>query len=85
MKNHELLDLIGDVSEDYVQAADGKVIRPKFRWKAVAACAACAALVLGAYPAYQAAHPPLHEVCVIHISEPTRQGGRADAVVGSQK
>ena len=27
MKNHELLDLIGDVSEDYVQAADGKVIR----------------------------------------------------------
>lgn len=65
MKNHELLDLIGDVSEDYVQAADGKVIRPKFRWKAVAACAACAVLVLGAYPAYQAAHPPLHDYTVM--------------------
>ena len=45
MKNHELLDLIGDVNEDYVQAADGKVIRPKFRWKTIAACAACAVLV----------------------------------------
>lgn len=65
MKNHELLDLIGDVNEDYVQAADGKVIRPKFRWKAVAACAACAVLVLGAYPAYQAAHPPLHSYTVL--------------------
>ncbi len=74
MKNHELLDLIGDVSEDYVQAADGKVIRPKFRWKAVAACAACAVLVLGAYPAYQAAHPPLHSYTVLEGGGMTTQG-----------
>lgn len=58
MKNHELLDMIGDVNEDYVLAAEGKVVRPPFRWKTLAACAACAALVLGgAYPAYMAAHP----------------------------
>ncbi len=74
MKNHELLDLIGDVNEDYVQAADGKVIRPKFRWKAVAACAACAVLVLGAYPAYQAAHPPLHSYTVLEGGGMTTQG-----------
>lgn len=47
MKNHELLDLIGDVNEDYVRAADSKVVRPRFRWKAAAACAACAVLALG--------------------------------------
>ncbi len=74
MKNHELLDLIGDVNEDYVQAADGKVIRPKFRWKAIAACAACAVLVLGAYPAYQAAHPPLHSYTVLEGGGMTTQG-----------
>ncbi len=71
MKNHELLDLIGDVNEDYVQAADGKVIRPKFRWRA---CAACAVLVLGAYPAYQAAHPPLHSYTVLEGGGMTTQG-----------
>lgn len=65
MKNHELLDLIGEVNEDYVQAADGKVIRPRFRWKTAAACAACAVLMLGAYPAYQAAHPALHGYTVM--------------------
>ena len=65
MTNHELLDLLGDVNEDYVQAADGKVIRPKFRWKTLAACAACGLLVLGAYPVYQAAHPPLHGYTVL--------------------
>lgn len=65
MKNHELLDLIGEVNEDYVQAADSKVIRPRFRWKTLAACAACAALVLGAYPVYRAAHPPLHGYTVL--------------------
>lgn len=48
MKNHELLDLLGEVSEDYVRAAGENVVRPKFRWKTIAACAACAALVLGA-------------------------------------
>ena len=61
MKNHELLDMIGDVSEEYVQGADSNVVRPRFRWKTLAACAACAALVLGAYPVYQAANPPLHD------------------------
>lgn len=65
MKNHELLDLIGEANEDYVQAADGKVLRPRFRWKALAACAACAALVLGAYPVYRAAHPTLHDYTVM--------------------
>lgn len=74
MKNHELLDLIGDVSEDYVQAADGKVIRPKFRWRTAVACAACAVLVLGAYPAYQAAHPPLHSYTVLEGGGMTTQG-----------
>ena len=62
MKDHELLNLIGDVSEGYVQAADETVVRPKFRWKALAACAACAALVAGAY---LAAHPPLHDYMVL--------------------
>lgn len=65
MKDHELLNLIGDVSEDYVQAADEAVVRPKFRWKTLAACAACAALMAGAYPAYLAAHPPLHNYMVL--------------------
>lgn len=65
MKNHELLDLIGDVNEEYIQAADEKVIRPKFRWKTLAGCAACAVLALGAYPAYLAAHPPLHGYTVL--------------------
>ena len=74
MKNHELLDLIGDVNEDYVQAADGKVIRPKFRWRPAVACAACAVLVLGAYPAYQAAHPPLHSYTVLEGGGMTTQG-----------
>ncbi len=74
MKNHELLNLIGDVNEDYVQAADGKVIRPKFRWRTAVACAACAVLVLGAYPAYQAAHPPLHSYTVLEGGGMTTQG-----------
>ena len=84
MKNHELLDLIGDVSEDYVQAADGKVIRPKFRWKAVAACAACAALVLGAYPAYQAAHPPLHEYTVLEGGASTTEDNTVKVPAGGE-
>lgn len=65
MKNYELLDMVGDVNEEYVQAADGNVIRPRFRWKTLAACAACAALALAAYPAYQAANPPLHDYAVM--------------------
>lgn len=47
MKNHELLDLIGGVDEDYVRAADEQAPRPRFGWKKLALCAACAALVLG--------------------------------------
>ena len=53
MKNHELLDLIGEVNEDYVLEAGNNVVKPRFRWKTLAACAACAALVLGVYPAYR--------------------------------
>ena len=66
MKNHELLDLLGDVNEDYVLEAGNNVVKPRFRWKTLAACAACAALVLGAsYPAYMAAHPALHGYTVM--------------------
>lgn len=65
MKNHELLDLLGDVNEDYVQAADSKVIRPQFSWRKLAVCAACAALALGAYPVYRAFNPPLHSYTVV--------------------
>lgn len=50
MKDHELLDLIGQVDEDYVLAAGDNVVRPRFRWKTLAASAACAALVLAAWP-----------------------------------
>lgn len=60
MKNNQLLDLIGEAGEEYVLAADGGVIRPRFRWKTLAACAACAALLAGVYPMYQASHPKLH-------------------------
>lgn len=78
MKNHELLDMIGDVSEEYVQGADSNVVRPRFRWKTLAACAACAALVLGAYPVYQAANPPLHDYAVM-------EGGGALATLDDTK
>ncbi len=74
MKNHELLDLIGDVNEDYVLEAGNNVVKPRFRWKTIAACAACAVLVLGAYPAYQAAHPPLHSYTVLEGGGMTTQG-----------
>lgn len=65
MKNHELLDLIGEAGEDYVLAAGNNVTRPRFRWKTLAACAACAALVLAAYPVYRAFNPPLHSYTVM--------------------
>lgn len=65
MKNHELLDMIGEVNEDYVLAADNNVVRPRFRWRTLAACAACGLLVLAAaYPLYLADHPPLHSYTV---------------------
>lgn len=50
MKNYELLDMIGDANEDYVRAADVDVVRPRSRWRALAACAACAALIAAVYP-----------------------------------
>lgn len=53
MKNHELLDLLGEVNEDYVLEAGNNVVKPRFRWKTLAACAACGLLVLGVYPAYR--------------------------------
>ena len=57
MKSYELLDLIGEASEDYVLEADLGGPRPRSRWKAwtaaAAACAACAALVLLVRPAGQ--------------------------------
>lgn len=57
MTNYELLNIIGEVSEDYVLAADDNVIRPRFRWQTWAVCAACAALIVTAYPAYRAFRP----------------------------
>lgn len=57
MKNHELLDMIGEANEDYVQAADADAARPRFRWKALAACAACAVLAVAAYPFSQVFWP----------------------------
>lgn len=68
MTDYELLDMIGEVNEDYVLAADSNVVRPRFRWKALAACAACAVLALGAYPAYRAANPPLHNYTLMENS-----------------
>lgn len=50
MKNHELLDMIGDVNEDYVREAEVDAARPHSHWKRWAACAACAALLAAAYP-----------------------------------
>ncbi len=75
MKNHELLDLIGGVNEECVLAAGSSVVRPRFRWKALAACAACAALALCAVPVWRMAHTgqdlpkdaaaPLHAYTVV--------------------
>lgn len=77
MKNHELLDMIGDVNEDYVLEAGNNVARHRFRWKTLAACAACAALMLGAYSSYQALNPllnpPLHSYTVMEGGALTTQ------------
>ena len=54
MNNHALLDIIGEVNEDYVLAADSGPAQPRFRWQTLAACAACAVLIAAAYPAWQA-------------------------------
>jgi len=65
--------MIGEVSGDYVRAADSSMVRPRFRWKGWAA--ACAALALCAYPVWRMAHtdrdlnqdtvPPLHAYTVM--------------------
>lgn len=57
MKNHELLDMIGDVNEEYVLEAEDSAARPRPRWRTWAAAAACAALALCAYPAWRAFQP----------------------------
>lgn len=86
MKNHELLDMIGEADEDYVQAADSGVVRPRFRWKTAVACAACAALVLAAYPVYRAVNPPLHSYTVLEgsgaVGPEALLGGGADTPGG---
>lgn len=46
MNPAELLDLIGEVNEDYVLAAGQPNRRARPRWVSLAACAACAALAL---------------------------------------
>ena len=69
MKDYELLDLIGGVDEDHVLAADIDAARPRPGWKAWVACAACAALVLCAYPVWRAAQPrdtPLPGTAPLH-------------------
>lgn len=45
--------IIGEVSEDYVLAAGEDAARPQFPWKIWAVCAACAALIVAASPAYR--------------------------------
>lgn len=57
MTNYELLNIIGEVNEDYVLAAGENVVKPRFRWQTLAVCAACAALIVAAYPAYRMSRP----------------------------
>ena len=54
MKNYELLDMIGEAGEDYAPAAEDGETRSRFRWRGWVAAAACAALIVGVYPASQA-------------------------------
>ena len=80
MNHHELLDMIGEVNETYVLAADQPVKRVRSRWQTWAACAACAALMIGAYPAYRALQPkqpPLHSYTVVEdgLGRPTENSG----------
>ena len=81
MKNHELLELIGDVNEDYVLEAGDNVVKPRFGWRKLAVCAACGLLVLGAYPMYrmsQSQEPsgllPLHDYTIVEGGALTTQG-----------
>ena len=57
MKNHELLDMIGEVNEDYVRAADADAAHSRPRWRAWAAAAACVALIAAVYPVSRAFQP----------------------------
>lgn len=75
MKNHELLNLIGEANEDYVLAAGDNVARPRFGWKTLAACAA---LVLAAHPVYRAFNPPIHDYTLV-------EGGGAQTTLGEEK
>ena len=77
MKNHELLELIGEVNEDYVQAADSDVVRPRFHWGALAACAA---LALAVWPVYRAFNPPLHDYTLESANAFTAYSGLFDSV-----
>lgn len=97
MKNHELLDLIGEAGEDYVLEADSGGPRPRPRWKAWAAAAACAALALGirlagrmravhnpAGASYENLEPPLHAYTVVEGGSPmvTLESGGAEVLTG---
>lgn len=53
MKSQEFLDILGNVDEKYVLAADENVVCPKFRWQPWAAAAACVALIcVATYPRF---------------------------------
>ncbi len=66
--------MIGEAGEDYVLEAGNNVVKPRSRWKILAACAACAALIAAAYPIYRAAHPALHDYTVMEGGSLTTQG-----------
>lgn len=92
MKNHELLELIGDVNENYVLEAGNNVVKPRFGWRKLAACAACGLLVLGIYPAYRMSRNqnldlpglhPLHSYTVVEGSGMVRLES-AQAPAGGQ-
>ena len=54
MTSQEFLEILGDVDEKYVLAADDNVVRPRFRWQPWAAAAACAALIcVAAWPNFK--------------------------------
>lgn len=63
MNKHELLNLIGEVDENYILAADEAAKRRPIRWQGWAACAACVALVAAvAYPRFLPSKAPVEGV-----------------------
>lgn len=84
MKNCEFLNLIGSVNEDYIQAADSKIVRPRFRWKTFVACAACAALMICAYPVYRMVNPPLHSYTVVESGGTMNTLGGENTMTGGK-